>query len=145
MKLLSFLRTTSLWILLLPVVLTITGAASNQAVLIANHDKFPVMLNDYKIVGYELQAEKATQSDDPDVAEQAAFDLESLKHGFLDDTHCIMTNDTHLNFLADVIDFRGEGILSVGDLLIEAGAYLGVCALFVYVYAVTSKLRKLQS
>ena len=48
----KFLRKTALWIVALPLLCFILGAASNQAVPIANHDKFPVMWNDYKINKY---------------------------------------------------------------------------------------------
>jgi Family of unknown function (DUF5317) len=97
------LRVTMLWIPLLPVMLAVAGAASNQAVLIANHDKFPVMLNDAKL---------------------PAMTDKGSAPGMLDDTHCIMTPATHLNFMADVFDFGPGGINSIGDLLLEFGGWL---------------------
>ena len=147
MKLLSFLRTTSLWILLLPVVLTITGAASNQLVLIANRDTFPVLVNDKKLqemTAPEGSTEEPT-SDAPKVHEVFSTmpAVEADNTVYLDDVHVVMTHSTHLNFLADVFDLRS--IYSIGDFFIIAGSWLQGFALFVYVYAVTSKLSKLQS
>jgi Family of unknown function (DUF5317) len=95
----KFLRVTMLWITLLPLACEAIGAASNQLVLIANHDKFPVMLNAQKTIKYE-----------PD------------DFGLIDDTHCVMTRETRLNFLADIFDFK-DGIYSVGDGLIELGTW----------------------
>ena len=40
-----------------------------------------------------------------------------------DETHCVMTSKTHLNWLADVFDFHQE-IESVGDLLLGVGDWL---------------------
>src|SRR5208337_974679 len=121
----SFLRKTALWILLLPVALGIGGTLSNQLVLKANHDTFPVMWNDYKVNEYRLNLEKKIQtSKDPDEAMMAQFDLEALElGGYIDDTHVIMTSNTHLNFLADIIDFHTV-TYSVGDLGIVLGDYL---------------------
>ena len=48
-KFLKILRSSFLWILLAPFAVQGIGAASNQAVLIANHDKFPVMVNAVKL------------------------------------------------------------------------------------------------
>src|SRR4051812_41957359 len=67
-------------ILAIPLLATITGAGMNQAVLIANGGKFPVMIN-------EVWTAK-------------------LDGEFLDDYHCRMTAQTHLNFLADYITFH---------------------------------------
>lgn len=146
MKLLSFLRTTSLWILLLPVVLTVTGAASNQLVLIANRDTFPVLVNDKRVrmAASEGSTEEPT-SDAPKVHEVFSTmpAVEADNTVYLDDVHVVMTHSTHLNFLADVFDLRS--IYSIGDFFIIVGSWLQGFALFVYVYAVTSKLRKLQS
>jgi hypothetical protein len=45
----SFLRKTCLWIILLPVAVSFTGAALNQLVLYVNGDAFPVTLNPTKL------------------------------------------------------------------------------------------------
>ena len=119
----QFLRKTALWILAVPVLFLALGIASNQAVLAANHDRFPVMWNSYKAASLVLSIEKATESDDPDVAEQAAFDLEALhEYGYLDDTHVLMTGKTRLNFLADWIDLK-SATYSLGDFAIDAGEW----------------------
>lgn len=95
-----FLAITRIWILATPFLLVLLGAGSNQLVLAANHDKFPVMVNERKTA-------------------QLAPDA----HGIIDDeAHCVMTSETHLNFLADWIDMR-TAIYSPGDLILEAGIY----------------------
>jgi hypothetical protein len=110
-----FLRVTMLWILLLPGALFFLGAASNQAVLIANHDKFPVLLNQQK-------------------TDKASAD----GYGLIDDTHCLMTRQTHLNALADIFDFK-EAIYSIGDLMMELAGWLSFLP-FVWLALVINKL-----
>jgi hypothetical protein len=138
---LRFLRKTSLYLLALPLLFTFLGIASNQAVLAANSDRFPVMWNNYKVNEYRLHLEKAAADDDPDVALQAQFDLAALREGFIDDTHCIMTKDTHLNFLADYIDFH-TATYSPGDELLELGEWSWSFAFPVWIFAAIQKLRK---
>ena len=93
----KFLCKTFLWILITPYVLLYTGAGLNQLVLIANGDKFPVMID----------------KDHP------KFPLDPQHPGYFlgDDTHCVMTNKTHLNFLADIFDFH-DATMSIGDMLL---------------------------
>jgi hypothetical protein len=96
---LTFLRVTFLWVLLLPYATAFVGATSNQLVLIANHDTFPVLMRD------------------------------SLSAKLLPDEegHVLMGPKTHLNVLGDVFDFH-DGWMSIGDLLLEAGNWLnGFC------------------
>jgi len=93
-----------LWLVLLPYVFTGAGVASNQLVLIANHGKFPVMMN-------------------PRLIAQLPPDAD----GMIDEIHCVMTHATRLNFLADVFFMRGKGVYSVGDALLLAGVSLSVC------------------
>jgi hypothetical protein len=111
-----FLRVTLLWVLLLPPTATFLGAASNQLVLIANHDKFPVMLNETSRAGFEPDA-----------------------NGMIDREHCVMTSETHLNFLADIFDFK-DGLYSIGDLLLMLGEWLGAFCPFVWVALVIERL-----
>jgi len=88
------------------------GTASNQAVKIANHDKFPVLDN-----GYHYQV-----NDD----------------GMMDDEHCVMTSETRLNALADIFDFEGK-TLSIGDMLLNLGDWLrevGYWAFPIYLLAI---------
>jgi hypothetical protein len=107
-KLLALARASLLWMLLLPYLMIFTGAASNQAVLIANHDKFPVMVNPVKL-GHMV--------DSPESLSQL------LSTGMIDDVHEVMTPKTHLNALADVFDFK-DAVYSVGDGLIIGGSEL---------------------
>ena len=125
MKINQFLRKTYLWILALPLALTLLGAASNQVVLYANHDTFPVSIN----------AAKSAQFTEDDSV--------TLKDGtvMLDDTHCIASDKTHLNLLADVLDFRTEYV-SVGDLSLELGDWIWGFAPFVWGLAVVRKLNQ---
>lgn len=115
-KLTNFLRSTYLWILILPVILYFTGAASNQLVLFVNNDKFPVMLNESKI-----------DSASPD------------KNGMIDELHCVMTPYTHLNALGDVFDFH-DGEYSIGDLLLEFADWAWAFCPFVWGALVVKKL-----
>jgi hypothetical protein len=137
---LKFLRKTALWIVLAPAVIWGTGLLSNQAVLIANHDTFPVKVNDYKINQYAAHLIAASQSDDEDEATEAQFRLQALDRGYLDDVHVIMTPKTHLNFLAD--DFDLDNIYSVGDFLLMLGEWLQTFAIFVWVFEAVRRLRQ---
>jgi len=112
-KILAIFRASFLWLLLLPYILIYTGAASNQLVLIANGDKFPVMVNAYNIARFEAQEKQReiTAADE---------DFIPLPNDMLDSVHCIMTHQTHLNFLADVFDLK-DGTYSIGDFGIIAG------------------------
>ena len=137
-KLRRLFRNSYLWILLAPYAIFGLGVASNQAVLIANGDKFPVMLNARKldkilnptidadlekILGIKI-VEKPAPKPDPD--------------GMIDDTHCQMTSNTHLNALADVFDLGS--IYSIGDFTLYLGEWLMTWTPFVWGYAVIKKL-----
>lgn len=112
----SFFRVTMLWIVLLPYVVWVIGAGSNQLVLIANHDKFPVMLN-----------ERARAHFEPDA------------NGLIDNRgHCVMTKDTHLNFLADIFDMGGW--YSIGDFLLDLAEWLQGFCIFVWMALVVKSL-----
>jgi len=112
--LVSFLRATFLWVLLLPPTLFFVGATLNQLVLITNHDQFPVLMRD-----------------------SAASRL--MPNGIDDEGHVLMSHSTHLNFLGDVFDFH-EGWDSVGDLTMTLAGWLqGFCP-YVYVVLATQQL-----
>lgn len=102
---------TFLYILLAPTLIGFLGAASNQLVLIANHDTFPVLVNQVKLDHFQSDDLKGTQ--------------------MLDDVHCIMTSKTHLNFLADIFDFH-DYIESIGDMLLGLSEWLGGFCVFVW-------------
>lgn len=115
---LSFLRKTYLYVLALPVLFIFLGAASNQAVLIANHGKFPVMVN----------AARAAAS--------------GLKPGdVIDGEHSVMAHDDKLKPLADIFDFH-DGVYSVGDELIELGEWSWGFAPYLWGFAVVKKLNE---
>lgn len=111
----NFLRVTALWVMLLPIVLNVAGALSNQVVLYVNHGKFPVSVNQYR----------AAKSADV--------------NGMFDEEHCVMTSQTHLNLLADVFDWHKD-IESIGDLSIDLGGWLWTFAPFVWGYEVSRRL-----
>jgi len=112
----KFFRVTMLWILLLPVASTLLGVASNQAVLIANHDRFPVMMNDSVMALEDVDA-----------------------NGMLDHEHCVMTDQTHLNALADIFDVH-DAWISVGDMFIRLGDWLMAFCPFVWLALVIRRL-----
>ena len=133
----AFLKKTSLYILAIPVLFTFLGAASNQVVLIANHDSFPVMLNDKKLAE---MTEHEKQSVEIKLNQpNPAFEQDGVV--MIDEVHCVMTSHTHLNALADVFDLK-DAIYSIGDFLLMMGEWFGVFAPFVYVFDVTRKLAK---
>jgi hypothetical protein len=114
----NFLRKALLFSVLTPSVLTFIGAVSNQLVLIVNHGKFPVMASSALMAKMEPDAD-----------------------GMIDDGHCVMTDRTRLNFLADVFNFH-NGIESIGDLLINAGAMTRDWAFFVALLMVFKKRKQ---
>ena len=124
--LLNLMRKTALYLLALPLLLIALGTASNQLVLWANHDTFPVMLNAAKV--HSFQAKGAPTLPDGTV--------------MLDETHCLMTNKTHLNLLADVFDLGN--VYSVGDGLLYLGGWSWTFMPFVWGYATCRRLYALQ-
>ena len=119
-----FFSVTMLWILLLPYAMYMLGAASNHAVLIANHDRFPVLVNDTRLLE---RLDSGTLSVEPDGTVM------------LDSEHCVMTSKTHLNWLADVFD-RKTYTESIGDMLLDFGIWLNSFAPFVWAALVIRKL-----
>ena len=116
-----FLCSSFLWILLAPYIVTGLGAASNQAVLIANHDKFPVMVNAVKLDEYtgEPKIDIVTVLTGKPSAEKP----KPTDAAYIDDVHIVMTDQTHLNFLADVFDMH-EAIYSIGDFGLMLGEWM---------------------
>ena len=128
----SFLRKTSLYLLAVPALCFFLGAASNQAVLIANHDRFPAMLNDTKAA---IFADKLNSEEIPPLIYHSI-----VKDGMIDEVHCVMTPQTHLNILAEVFDFGS--IYSVGDFLLILADWLWAFMPFLFVFDVVRKLKK---
>ena len=120
----KLLRSSLLGILLLPYGLFGLGAASNQAVLIANHDKFPVMMNAYKISLIDKQREDFAKIIEAITGKPAPEKIPTVADngGMLDSVHCVMTKDTHLNALADVFDLGST--YSIGDFVLYLGEWM---------------------
>ena len=122
----KWLKKIPYWQLIaIPFLLMFLGIASNQAVLIANHDTFPVMMNQEHI----MQA--CTPVTDVSLAAAIAkimheqpYDPNACENGgaYLDDSHVIMTSKTHLNYLADIFDLK-TSIYSIGDFFIMLGEW----------------------
>ncbi len=133
-NLLTTFRAASLWILLLPVGIGFIGAASNQAVLIANNDLFPVRENIARVVEdlsnpKVLKINEFNQEEFP--GSPIILDLES---------HCLMSDKTHLNWLADNFDIGG--IYSLGDFLLMLGSWLWTFCPFIWAYVIISEVTR---
>ena len=126
-----FLCSSFLWILLAPYIVTGLGAASNQVVLIANHDKFPVMVNAVKLDEFSgPKIDIVTVLTGTPSAETDAT--------YIDDVHIVMTSDTHLNALADIFDFH-SAIYSIGDFGLMLGEWMSGFCPFVFLALVFNK------
>lgn len=123
-KIRQFICKSFLYILLAPWAILGIGVASNQAVLQANHDTFPVLVNSIKLAGILPDGVIITPGQS-----QA-----------IDEVHVTMTPDTHLNFLADIFDLGN--IYSIGDFAIMLGEWLNTFAPFVWGFAVIRKLNE---
>lgn len=119
------------YLIAIPLLCIGLGAASNQAVLVANGDKFPVSINaekQSKMCAPQdslSQAIAAALAGNAKTAKlEASTDINLCANGgeFLDDTHVIMTAKSHLTILADIFDFH-DGIYSVGDGLLMLGEW----------------------
>ncbi len=113
----KFLRKTYLYILAIPIFLIILGASLNQAVMIANHGKFPVQLNS--------TAQEALGAKPGDVLDGRG--------------HSVMAPEDHLKVLADILNFGN--IYSIGDELIDLGSWGWTFAPYVWGFAVIKRLK----
>jgi hypothetical protein len=129
-KLRKLFRASCLWILLGPYIIFGLGAASNQAVLIANHDKFPVMVNTRKLAAMLNPPSPGPLATLLGILEPAPK-VDKGEEGMIDDIHCIMTPVTHLNFLADIFDLH-DVTYSIGDLLMILGEWAGSFTLIIW-------------
>lgn len=101
----------------------------NQAVLIANHDTFPVMINPAKLEEFRrpnriadiMQAILGKEKPSPSPAPRTAGPDGSEYVN--DNEHVVMSDKTHLNWLADIFDFK-DVIASPGDLLLDFGSWM---------------------
>jgi hypothetical protein len=152
----DFLRKTYLWVIVLPFLIALLGVSSNQVVLIANSDTFPVMINPKKAAevskydpctsGPDGMDQKVTGKSfsvwntryDADLAKCPITDAS----GMLDESHCWMNfngKKTHLNALADIIDVQ-DSIMSIGDVLIVSGFNLIEFGAVLWVFLAAAKL-----
>jgi hypothetical protein len=126
----KYLRRFPYWYLLaIPALVWALGIASNQAVLVANHGKFPVMLNATWMVKMCTIPTMEQVGIDPDDEEMVAkykqvvanIPASSCRKGgeMIDETHSVMGPNSHLKALSDI--FPLGSIYSIGD----AGIYLG--------------------
>lgn len=124
---LKFFRKTCIYVLAAPLLCVLLGTVSNEAVLYANHDTFPVNANAAKVHHF---------------TGQTISELPALSDGtvMIDDTHCVASNKTHLNLLADVIDEGSDGIESIGDILIDLGNWAWRYCVAIWGFIVTWKL-----
>jgi hypothetical protein len=132
----SFLRKTLLWLLLAPYAVWGLGLASNQAVLIANHDKFPVMLNARKLNKILSMGEESELEAILGIKAKAPLPAPDTD-GMIDDVHCVMTTKTHLNALADVFDIGS--IYSIGDFMLGAGDASQPYCLFAWILLMSAR------
>lgn len=122
----KFLRKFPYWYLLaIPILLICMGVASNQAVLVANHGKFPVMLN-ATWMDKMCSLPVANTEDETYDREVARIPASSCKRGgeMIDDVHSVMGPNSHLKVLADIFPVDRENIYSIGDGFIYLGSWL---------------------
>jgi hypothetical protein len=115
----NILRKFAYWYLIVvPALILGLGIASNQLVLVANHGKFPVMMN-------EIQMEKFCSLADVDPADVPQIPAAACMKGgeMIDPVHSVMGPNSHLKALADIFPL-GRNIYSVGDGLIYLGLWL---------------------
>src|SRR5208282_956929 len=114
----KYLRRFPYWYLLVvPVLLWALGAASNQAVFLANAGKFPVRMN-----AAWMDAKCSTKGLDPDEIEAIPASHCAKGGQMIDQRHSIMGPNSNLKFLADIFNFGG--MYSIGDGLLTLGGWL---------------------
>jgi hypothetical protein len=142
---LKFLRKTALWIIAVPLICYILGAACNQVVLVSNQDRFPVQVNDYSLTSLHDELEQAASDTNPahkEAAQEAQFRLMALdEEGFLDDVHVVMGSKTHLNWLGDWCDLK-DAHYSPGDGLLILGEYGMQYAFVLWMFVAILKLSR---
>jgi hypothetical protein len=152
----------------IPLLLWVVGAGMNQAVLIANWGKFPVMYNEFQITIYKAVQQKqcspspeekrllppwmgrAAQTPkspekfsvfDTSVATNPVCEALMSNGQFTDNVHTIMGHNSNLKFLADVFNL-GPAIYSLGDFLILAAEYLGDMAGLAWIVLIIRKFNE---
>ena len=135
------------WVIALPILFVALGALSNQVVLIANHDKFPVMVNNRKLQGFLRPADEEEVIKSVTIDGLIQIPLSTLPvgkvrpydpDGMIDNVHCIMSPSSRFKALADIWDLRA--IYSVGDGLILLGTWFLSFAQTAWIVLVLRKL-----
>ncbi len=105
------------YLIVVPILLICLGVMSNQAVLVANHGKFPVMLNPSWMA-------RVCAPISPDDEDYDLVPAVSCRKGgeMIDKTHSVMEPNSHLKALSDI--FPLGSIYSIGDAFIELGLWL---------------------
>jgi hypothetical protein len=125
---LKFLRKTKLYVFAFPILLWILGAGLNQIAINANYDSMPVLYNVGNV--------------DQFIDHKNGFPKESVGGTILtDERHSVLTPDSHVYLLCDIIDF-GDVKYSVGDFLIKASRTLDGAIPYIWGLALYSEVRK---
>ena len=118
------------YLIAIPLLAIGIGAASNQAVLIANGGKFPVQVNAEEqaklCVAPKADADYALPSAHrQEPAEPSAPDMNTCANGgeYLDEVHTIMNSQSHLKAFADIFNL-GAATYSIGDFLLILGEWM---------------------
>jgi hypothetical protein len=76
---------------------------------------------------FRNDAAKAIEKAQDEGDELAALEItQDVEAGMLDDTHCLMTSETHLNLLADIFDMH-NAVYSIGDFFLMLSEFLSFC------------------
>jgi hypothetical protein len=126
-------RVPHLWLLWVPLLMFVAGVFSNQVVLIANHDKFPVMINSQKLKQYtDRPCRESLLPFKYGVVLNSKIslaDISCVEHkdlgadAMIDDVHTVMGGNSRMKALADIWDLN-DAIYSVGDFLLMLGGWL---------------------
>jgi len=130
-----------LYLLAIPLLLILLGTASNQAVLIANHGKFPVMLNEAQYSHFCSAPEDEEMKFS--VTDSSISPMSCTEGGqFIDDVHSVMGKNSHLKALSDIFNLK-VAIYSIGDFLLMLGYWLLSFSWISYITLVVRRLATL--
>jgi Family of unknown function (DUF5317) len=130
----KFLRKFPYWYLIaVPVLLFGLGMASNEAVFITNHGKFPVMMNEAQY-SRNCTASEETKGAPPSACVNGGQ--------MLDYRHSIMGPNTHMKVLADIFPIAGF-TYSIGDGFLAASEWLFSFTPYMWLILTIRKLAKL--
>lgn len=149
----KYLRRFPYWYLVaVPALLFGLGVLSNQAVLVANHGKFPVMLNPAwmsKMCSLPTIESEGIDPDDKETIAEfnkliAQIPASSCRKGgeMIDKTHSVMGPSSHLKILSDI--FPLGSIYSIGDAGIHLGEWLLEFSPFMWLALTLRKMYALQ-